>query len=169
MICGCAKHQSNQKRKLLSSKDTHLQSTLNTNLSKRQQIWTRITSSLHKESPTTTTTTKHPPPNHPMKKLPSAKAFQHLIRDHPSKPHQHSPHEHPCKPKHPHTSSLPPPPPPNYPAKPPHQETDDHSNSDIEEDDNQQQNTGSDAGLKWKHNPEPIKAVAGDKEKAAPP
>jgi len=45
--------------------------------------------------------------------------------------------------------------------------TDSNTNIYLEDDETQQQNTGSDAGLKWKHNLDHKKAVVGDKEKVS--
>jgi len=42
-----------------------------------------------------------------------------------------------------------------------------NTNTDLEEDETQQQNTGSDAGLKRKQNPDRRNATADDKEKAS--
>ena len=47
----------------------------------------------------------------------------------------------------------------HYAVKQPHQETGSNTNIDLEEDEIQQQNTGSDVGLKWKHNLDRKKAA----------
>jgi hypothetical protein len=68
---------------------------------------------------------------------------------------------------HHHRTTPPPPPLHHYTAKQPHQETCSNTNLDLEEDTIQHQNTGSDAGLKRKTQPDPKKATAGDKDKAS--
>jgi len=105
-----------KKRKLLSSKDTHLQSTLNTNKSKRQRIWTRITKAASTRNHPQQSLLKHPSPNHLLKKLSSAKHFntgsatthpKHTKTTPCTPTHQHR-HHH-LKPNHHHSTTPPPP------------------------------------------------------------
>jgi len=42
-----------------------------------------------------------------------------------------------------------------------------NTNTNLEDDETQQQNTGSDAGPKWKHNPDHKKVAVVDKEKVS--